>query len=114
MPRGKKSKVVLADSLLEPEGSILTFEADRPEVKIVKPRMEKFPPMYKDAGAGRKKFFKVVAVRDSDEKCFLRVKSGVIGHPIQVKNKESKDFQSACEEAQKMIGEKLTRGYKVI
>jgi predicted DNA-binding WGR domain protein len=83
------------------------------EPEIVEPKMKHYDSMRKDAGAGIVKFFKITAVRDNNNVCMLKIKSGKLGHRITSKDEGPfDDFTAACDKAQEMIKEKRKRGYR--
>ena len=83
------------------------------EPEIVKPKMINYGSMKKDSGAGIVKFCKVTAVRDNNNECFVKIKSGVLKQRVisEVKG-PFENFAAACKEAEKIIKEKKERGYK--
>jgi predicted DNA-binding WGR domain protein len=68
--------------------------------------------MYKDAGAGIVKFFKVVAIRDNNNKSSLKIKSGKLSDVINSDRKKFDSFEDACEAAKELTRAKEKRGYK--
>ena len=137
MTRSKKKRVSLTDSTLKPDNSKVEFHAEKPDkkfvfkddynkdalilnkkgmasVKIIKPQRKPFKGMVKDAGAGVKRYFRATVIGDNEKGYSLVTKSGTIGDSIKTKTKDFKNFEKACEEAEKMIDDREERGYKVI
>jgi hypothetical protein len=98
-------------SAKEVPGSRSDYESSG-TVTQAEPKIQTYPPMYKDAGAGVIKFFKVVAVRTVSDKSYIRTKSGKFGLPLSTDEKKCVSFNDACEQAQRIIAEKSRRGYK--
>lgn len=98
--------------LTEFTSTLPIYEYKEPE--IVEPKIKSFGGMYKDAGAGVVKFFKVTAKRDNENNCSVVIKSGKLGHKISTDIEEGFDnFISACKKAEELIEAKKKRGYKI-
>ena len=104
----RKTKVELTETSSAPP----VYEYKEP--KVVEPKLKFFGAMYKDAGAGIVKYFKVTAKRDLEDNCSLIVKTGKLGDAIKTDVKEDfVNFEAACREAQDLISAKQKRGYKI-
>ena len=111
MARRKKSSKTTVENVeipVEPD----FYEYKEPE--IVEPIIKSYGAMYKDAGAGIVKFMKITAIRDAENICSVKVKSGKLGHKIKIDEKGPfDDFVAACAEADKLLKKAKEDGFKI-